>query len=177
MDSTALDRVSRDLTAWMTKMPLEIVCLQGRNPKAQGEATSPISTLPTLCLLYQIACNHLSGLRWLHVAPPSGKAPEYALKNLWIETRAIVNLSKHLKQYDLLGRFLLIGSSVIRPLLLCQVLNRSTPHWMNPFFEMKNIPSLLTKAGNSDSFLARGISYTQLGAEDPPDPSEPETPE
>lgn len=170
-----LDEIRRDLNLWAKQLPLEILCIQTKVSDAEGPAPNIIFNLnhSMLFILYHLVTNHLASLHWLQAALPSRNAPEEAITALWAATRPIINLVDDLIDDNMMGYFQLIGPSLIRPLLLCKMLNR-IPTRMYPILETERIPLLVEKIGKSDRFYTCALCFLEMANKVSPNASTPE---
>jgi hypothetical protein len=172
-----LDKISRDLDRWVANMPIELTCMRDSHAQAkENGGKTVLRNHATVLLLYYVARNQLAALHWLQVASPSGDAPEDAIKSLWSATRPIISHFEGLQENQMLSFVQLSGPSIIRPLLLCVLLNQHTPFWLNPFLDTERIPLLFSKIGDNDSYFARGASYLQFGTDQSPTSAPTDTP-
>ncbi|KAL2846379.1 fungal-specific transcription factor domain-containing protein [Aspergillus pseudoustus] len=157
--------IMRDLYRWVRELPLEVICIQAGTPTTQRTVRSIMLDLncSLLFCLYYLVTYHLTSLRWLQLATPSGTAPEDAIKALWAATRPIIHAVDRLMDDKLLGCFQLIGPSLIRPLLLCKILNNQAPPWMYPVLEIERIPLLVEEIGKNDRFFTWARSFPHIG--------------
>ncbi|KAI7969243.1 hypothetical protein EIK77_002258 [Talaromyces pinophilus] len=170
-----LDEIRRDLNRWAKQLPLEILCIQTKVSDAKIPAANIIFNLnhSMLFILYHRVTNHLASLHWAQAALPSRNAPEHAITALWAATRPIINLVDGLIDDNMLGYFQLIGPSLIRPLLLCKMLNRA-PTRMYPILETERIPFLVEKIGRNDPFYTSALYFLQIANKDSPNASSSE---
>lgn len=159
-----LDHISRRLDNWLAEMPV---------PLAHAEASSPKLTIKngkllrsaqqaSLMLSYSIVCDHLAAVRFLSMTAQGG-APGYTIKALWVETRLIISQIEELEEQKILPFTQLHSPSLIRPLLICVLLNRGVPRWTNPYMKRERLPLLVSIIGGSDLYFKMGS--TELAAE------------
>lgn len=158
-----LDHISRGLDNWLAEVPV---------PLAHAEASSPKLTIKngkllrstqqaSLMLSYSIVCDHLAAVRFLSMAAQGG-APGYTIKTLWVETRLIISQIEELEEQKILPFTQLYSPSLIRPLLICVLLNRDVPRWTNPYMKRERLPLLVSIIGGSDPYFKMGS--TELAA-------------
>ncbi|KAL2848865.1 hypothetical protein BJY01DRAFT_246089 [Aspergillus pseudoustus] len=164
-----LDQIDRDINSWAGQLPLGIRCDKPRVRGTKADARKIIFDLNHCMLftLYYLVTSHLAALRWLEEASPSSFAPKHAIQALWAATRPLMNLADGLLDDNLLGYFQIIGPSLIRPLLVCKMLNNRAPPWMYPILEVERIPLLIGKIGWGDPFYAHAVLSLHIGDEDP----------
>lgn len=160
-----LMKIERDLDLWLNNIPIELSVVGGgaQNLSNRHDDRFLGSCHASIMLFYLIVANQISSLRWLRVGAATEEAPEYAMKNLSKMTRPIIGYVEKLQHRKYLHFVQMNSPSIIRPILLCLVLNRNMPFWMDPFFDFDNIPSLFTSIGTSDSYFQCSSSYLQKG--------------
>lgn len=161
--STNLGKTGRDLDRFVANMPLELVYIETHGFKAAGSLRENVLSFhyTALMLLYHIATNHWAGLRWLEMSAMTADVSEAAVRTLWAATRPIINLVDGLMKEQSAAYCQLITPSLIRPLLLCEMLNRDVPFWLTPSLDPSPIPALFARVGGADVYFARGACYNQ----------------
>lgn len=170
-----LRRTGRDLDGLVANMPLELVSIEAHGSRsARSDRDSILSSHYTaLMSLYHIATNHWAALRWLEVSETTADVPEAVIRTLWTTTRPVINLIDGLMNDRSAAYCQLLMPSLIRPLLMCEMLNRDVPFWLTPCVDAGILPALFTKVGAADGYFAHGACYNQRGSIRSPIPASP----
>lgn len=174
-DGTDVLKTGQLLDKWVASLPMEVACLQPNSyTDGQGDMNSLLSVhVTSLMLLYHIASNHWAVLRWFQVSSPTLDISESAIKTLWTTTWPIIHLIDNPPAQQPFAHIQLLAPSLVRPLLLCAMLNRSTPFWLRLSSDTGYIPSLFERIGDTDPYFKHAVDYARNGAGQTPPPLSP----
>lgn len=165
-DSMEVLETGKLLDKWVASLPMEVACLQPNSyAEGQSDTNSLLSVhITSLMLLYHIASNHWAVLRWFQVSSPTLDVSESSIKSLWTTTWPIIHLIDNPPAQQPFAHIQLLAPSLVRPLLLCAMLNRSTPFWLRLSSDTGYIPSLFERIGEADPYFKQAVDYARKGS-------------
>lgn len=163
------------LDKWVASLPMEVACLQPNSyANGQSDMNSLLSVhITSLMLLYHLASNHWAVLRWFQVSSPTLDVSESAIKTLWTTTWPIIHLIDNPPAQQPFAHIQLLAPSLVRPLLLCAMLSRSTPFWLRLSSDTGYIPSLFERIGDADPYFKHAVDYARNGLDQAAAPLSP----
>jgi hypothetical protein len=163
---TTLNLLDEELKSWDTHIPIETVSVR--------EKVSPISDFGykeddlvalhhgALVLLHRIVCHHATSIRCLKHTKSRIKLPENHLRNLSQATRSIAYYVDELSKFQLTTYVQINGLSILRPIILSNVLSGDEYGWIYPHFGPEYMRSLADKFDGHDSWASRAAEYTTI---------------
>lgn len=161
-----LDRIDNELHEWVIEIPTGVSPAQATSlpstelPRQSNDLVS--LNYDAILLFHRIVCHHAAVLRCLQSAKSKDSQSEYAFRNLSVATRSIVSSFSKSTPQQLATYTQLNGLSVMRPILLWNIINSGSPDWMYPFLGPDYMHSLLYKVGEYDTWAQRAVPYAVL---------------
>jgi hypothetical protein len=161
-----LDRIDDELHEWFIEVspkvsPVQASSLSSTEVSRQSNDLVSLN-YDAILLFHRIVCHHAAVLRCLQSVKSKDTLSEHAFRNLSVATESIVSSLDKSTPKQLATCTQLNGLSVIRPILLWNVINSGSPDRTYPSLGPDYIHSLLDKVREYDTWAQRAVPYTVL---------------